>query len=1208
MKPRRRTRHLVAEALEARLALASLLINTPGNSLDADPGDGVWDVDLATPGLQVTFAAAVAVANAEANSVLTFDIDGTFSGATFNLPVTIDGNQHNVNLAGGTWRFTVGGTVKNVKLAQGTLDITGSNTQIENNTITAPANPVAVKLTGHSGTFKNNTVDGGHVQQFGNDKIIENNTITQGGVVLSGHNNQLRNNLILQGPDYGVVIRGNSNLVSNNNIGANNNQDLGHTLDGVLIDGQLVPSANNTISNNLISGNGGHGVFIRGAQASANKVQGNRIGTNDNGTAAIANAYSGVRIDNSSGNIIGGNVSSLSNLIAGNAHSGVEITGATSDGNSLLGNLIGLQANGAAKLPNGNDGITISSAINTVIGSSPPGSGNMIAGNSRHGIAIVAGAKGTKISGNLIGTNAADTGNIGNVGDGVHIFDATENLVDGIVSPNRISGNAGSGVYITGPGATKNEVRSSLIGLKGNNQPLPNAQGGVTIADGASQNIVGGMPAARNVISGNGLWGVAILAANDNTVSGNSIGTNTNSTAAAGSQPVGVLIAEGAKNNRIGIVLNVGSANLISGHTSHGVEIRDAGTSNNILAGNSIGVNAGATGAIPNGGYGVYVHNQASQNQIGVALAQQAQVIASNKLGGVAIANGAEQNIVQQNLIGFLPNTAQGFAVSGNGVLLDNASNNLIGDPTGAFGNYLHYMQQAGVRVQNGATGNRILGNSLANNGGLGISLDTALAQLPRQVVIREVEPNGSGVRLFAELLGTPNTTVRVDVYGNNVADPSGFGEGATPLSFVSVTIPASGFAQFQVNLATVPGGTQYFAMAQTDANQTTYELSRAAHLNWIESWFSNFTVSTVTNDVEPIQITATLAAASGNPTGNVAFYDGNTYLGTAAIDPLKQAKLTITLPQGARSITAIYLGSGTGPNALAGAIAPPLTINVVPGPPNVPPVANSDVASVTEDQVVVIPVLANDTDPDGGTIAPATVVIVQAPTHGVAVVNPATGEITYTPYSNYDGGDVLHYTITDNRNGTSNIGVVTITVVDVPEPHHNKIKPLDVDKNGVISPTDIAHAIALLNVLGVGLLAPPGAPPAVLPDVDGDNYLTPTDVALLITAVNSGAAGEAPASVSADPDTADLATATAETTRLDLPISSTWSASDNAEPEALLLATKLTRFADQAALAALWYAPTPTSTVLPATPDQEGAEEAAEPSVLDAFWATWAD
>src|SRR5262249_19182266 len=71
-------------------------------------------------------------------------------------------------------------------------------------------------------------------------------------------------------------------------------------------------------------------------------VQGNLIGTNATGTAAIANGGNGVTITDSAGNLIGDSTAATRNIISGNTGSGVLLTGGTTTHNLVQGNYIGL--------------------------------------------------------------------------------------------------------------------------------------------------------------------------------------------------------------------------------------------------------------------------------------------------------------------------------------------------------------------------------------------------------------------------------------------------------------------------------------------------------------------------------------------------------------------------------------------------------------------------------------------------------------------------------------------------------------------------------------------------------------------------------------------------------------------------------------------------------------------------------------------------
>lgn len=97
----------------------------------------------------------------------------------------------------------------------------------------------------------------------------------------------------------------------------------------------------------------------------------------------------------------------------------------------------------------------------------------------------------------------------------------------------------------------------------------------------------------------------------------------------------------------------------------------------------------------------------------------------------------------------------------------------------------------------------------------------------------------------------------------------------------------------------------------------------------------------------------------------------------------------------------------------------------------NRPPVAVNDLASILRTQTAAIAVLANDSDPDG-TLNPASVTLVpgSGPSFGTAVINPATGVVTYTPGAVFFLADSFRYTVRDNLGAVSNEATVTINIL----------------------------------------------------------------------------------------------------------------------------------------------------------------------------------
>ena len=112
------------------------------------------------------------------------------------------------------------------------------------------------------------------------------------------------------------------------------------------------PRPGGTIISGNIDGSTGSGITI-GTGNADNLIEGNYIGTNAAGTAAIPNANSGIDVQGSSGNTIGGATTTagtgVGNVISGNTASGITLEDSAA-GNIVLGNIIGLDYTGTRRL------------------------------------------------------------------------------------------------------------------------------------------------------------------------------------------------------------------------------------------------------------------------------------------------------------------------------------------------------------------------------------------------------------------------------------------------------------------------------------------------------------------------------------------------------------------------------------------------------------------------------------------------------------------------------------------------------------------------------------------------------------------------------------------------------------------------------------------------------------------------------------------
>ncbi|HEU4389479.1 MAG TPA: hypothetical protein VFV34_16870, partial [Blastocatellia bacterium] len=257
---------------------------------------------------------------------------------------------------------------------------------------------------------------------------------------------------------------------------------------------------------NLISGNV-FGIRIAGtptSTAGSNIIQGNFIGTNAAGTAALGNTASGLIINGTDDNLIGGTAAGAGNVMSGNLQQGVHIVGLTFDtnpdpneetllvnpatGNIVQGNFLGTNATGTAAIQNGVDGVRLNhGAQGNIIGGTIPAARNVCSGNFAHGVhldgiraSVVPSTpvQNNVVQGNLMGTDITGTLPIPNQLAGATVFVAQHNLIGGTGSGqgNIIAFNTGGSVpdgqggSIVVPGAgvtvaTLPEVPDADLGL-----------------------------------------------------------------------------------------------------------------------------------------------------------------------------------------------------------------------------------------------------------------------------------------------------------------------------------------------------------------------------------------------------------------------------------------------------------------------------------------------------------------------------------------------------------------------------------------------------------------------------------------------------------------------------------------------------------------------------------------------------------------------
>ena len=356
---------------------------------------------------------------------------------------------------------------------------------------------------------------------------------------------------------------------------------------------------------------GGDGIYVDGSAA---QIVGNVIGADPGGTVAQPNGEGIRLVGPASRGLIGGVSVADRNVISGNATEGVGIDDVNSLYNLVAANYIGTDAAGEAAIPNGTYGVVVANgAALNMIGDPVAGGGNLISGNRSAGVAVIAPApNGNSVLNNVISLDAAGRAAIPN-NVGVVIFGGALKNSIGNGSPlgrNVISGNTGDGVDIFDSTTTGNFVQNNDIGTDpAGSIPLPNGGRGVAVSGGATNTTVGGdFGTLGNVISGNGQEGVALTAVGvGSSVLGNLIGLDATGTAGLPNHVAGVGVYEISLT--VGVQTHIGrhaaTRNVISGNLDDGILLQGGqGTS---IQANLIGLDAAGGRAVGNQGHGIAV-------------------------------------------------------------------------------------------------------------------------------------------------------------------------------------------------------------------------------------------------------------------------------------------------------------------------------------------------------------------------------------------------------------------------------------------------------------------------------------------------------------------------------------------------------------------------------------------------------------------------
>ena len=568
------------------------------------------------------------------NAVISANYIGVSAGGATALPNTSDGLSIGV-----ATNVTVGG----VLMAQ-------------RNVISASGGNGVIMASGSDGAL----VEGNYIGTDVNAATALRNGGT--GVNLSGSRNAGVFWNIISGNGGDGVHLGNgshsacvcSNLIGVSGVGsvALTNQGAGISIDharGVQISG------------NTLAGNQNNGISISGGSTNA-VINGNRIGVGSDGATAVGNGGTGISITSSPGALIGGEGSGQGNVVSGCTGAGITLSGGSDDA-VLIGNRVGVSQSGMTAVTNNGTGISVSQSQRIQIGGT---NHNVVGANFGYAISLGSDVTNVVVAGNMIGVNSNATAVMPNGNYGVLGY--ASQLTVGSVDPalRNIVGGFVYGVTVQGGSAVRVVGNYIGIGADGSNA-LANYHGLILQGSSTGVVVGGTAPGERNVISRNQNEQINLnTSLGGHRIQGNYIGVTANGLPYGTSSGADAIKVFNTPGNLIGGTTNAGG-NVIGG-TLRGIWLLGTGSCNNVVSGNRLGVDATGSGAARLSDHGVLIQDGSNNRIGGTAaerniIANNADgvTITNIAVGNLVVANLIYSNTPNANLAlrGVNPNNNQ---------------------------------------------------------------------------------------------------------------------------------------------------------------------------------------------------------------------------------------------------------------------------------------------------------------------------------------------------------------------------------------------------------------------------------------------------------------------------------------------------------------------------------------------------------------------
>jgi hypothetical protein len=384
-------------------------------------------------------------------------------------------------------------------------------------------------------------------------------------------------------------------------------------------------------------------------------------------------------------------------------------------------------------------------------------------------------------------------------------------------------------------------------------QALPRSSSSGLRIEGDNARIGGTTPAARNLISHPGAPAITTSSGGENIViQGNLIGTDITGATIALGMP-GSTSARGIQLSSLSPVVggvDPNAANVIAGGYDISIRvINSAGQSSNaLIQGNYIGVDAAMTRTMSNGNIGIQVDG--ATPTIGGTAPGAGNVIGGHGYG--IFVDGGPVTI-HGNFIGTDKTGTKNFGNRNYGISIS-ADTVTVGGIGSGEGNTIAFNRWAGVVLDSASDRNPIRGNRFYQNGvglpaaaPMGIAIDLALTlsspngqnrndlgdvdgganDFQNPPLITSAMPEGGGTRVIGTLNSIASSTFDLDFYSNAPCRPRprALLQAEAYIGSIQVTTDASGNASFNQLLPTpIAAGSPVSATA-TDADGNTSEL-----------------------------------------------------------------------------------------------------------------------------------------------------------------------------------------------------------------------------------------------------------------------------------------------------------------------------------------------------------------------------------------------